>query len=833
MTHHFCSSLRSFMRTFYCIIIFTAVAVCYSVHVSAALSPVGVNKTVSNVPPDKTTTEEEKQPQPDKRNLSDLIPKATDLSKSLLEMKVELSALQDTSKIQDHLLEFSQEKNLLQEQLHTLLIDPQGKVMQLTNLQSRLQTIISKVSTTAKEQDKSITVLDTWVDFWSKEKKDLPHWEHGLGAGSSLPEVQQVLDRLQNTVAQADDIINTELLPLLALQEKTGHLQIEIHKLHLRMQKLFETTFQKKIYQHAPFLLSADFITQFNKELLKNTIKGIEQVFHPDISVFKKEKLKISAAIILFFILLSSFYSSSRSLAASAHWNFFHQRPISVALFISLFCFFIISDELPPFWLTVLRAFALICTIRISRAIITDKLQKNFITRLALLLLATNLIYLITLPMPLVRIYVISISVTLIIFSISQQITSKKSEKRPIWLTWGQRIGALSLIIILFAEINGRSELAYYIFVATLKTLFAVLLVWILYLIILVLIDIALHYVPIPLLQKNTKPLIAMIQPLLFTGALVILTGEALIDWRLFPTSAEAITYISHLGVTFGKDRISIGLLLAALLIIYTAYCLSKIIQSILLQSVLPRKNVDKGVQHSIATLLHYLIMLIGFLMALQALGFSLTNLTILGGALGVGIGFGLQAIINNFASGLILLFERPIKVGDTIQIGEELAEVKELGLRATTVQTFDNAEIVVPNSDLVTSQVTNWTLLERRVRIKIPIGVAYGSNVEKVLKILLDCAEERPEILDTPKPRALFLAFGASSLDFELRVFIPEFTNRRQVQSDLNVDINREFADAGLEIPFQQNDLHIRSIDPETADMISEKCAAYSDKSV
>lgn len=832
MNQHFRLSPYSVMRSLYCIIFFATVILNCSANASAAVSPIAINTKDSNQPPAETVTDAEKQPKPEERHLSDLIPKATDLSKALIEMEAELTALQDTSKTQDRLLEFSQEKNQLQEQLHTLLIDPQGRVQQLTSLQSMLQEIIRKVSTTAENQDKSIAVLDTWIDFWSKEKKDLTQWETGLGASSSLPEVQVVLDRLQNTVEQAEKTINTELLPLLELQEKTGHLQVEIHKLHLRMQNLFENTFQQKIYQHAPFLLSADFINQFNKALLKRTIDGIQQAFHPDIRFLKKEKLKFSAALILFTILLATFYSNKKSLAASARWDFFHQRPISVAFFISMFLFFIVSNKLPVFWLTISRALILISTIRISRVIITNKLQKNFVTRLAILLLATNLISLINLPMPMVRMYVICVSLSLILFSISQLIAIKETIKKPAWLTWAKGIGTLSLIIILFAEINGRAELAYFVFVASLKTLFAGLLVWILYLIILVLLEMVLHYAPLPLLQKNRKPIMAMIQPLLVIGALLLLMGEALVDWRLFPTSTDTITYISHLGVTFGESRVSLGLLSAASFLLYSAYCISKILQSILLHSVLPHKNVDKGVQHSITTLLHYSIMLIGFLLALQALGFSLTNLTILGGALGLGIGFGLQAIINNFASGLILLFERPIKVGDTIQIGEELAEVKELGLRATIVQTPDNAKIVVPNSDLVTSQVTNWTLQERRTRIKIPVGVAYGSDVEMVLRILLECAEERPEILNTPKPSALFLAFGASSLDFELRVFIPEFTNRRQVQSELNVDINREFTDAGIEIPFPQNDLHIRSIDAATADKISGKTSDHLDRS-
>jgi small-conductance mechanosensitive channel len=178
-----------------------------------------------------------------------------------------------------------------------------------------------------------------------------------------------------------------------------------------------------------------------------------------------------------------------------------------------------------------------------------------------------------------------------------------------------------------------------------------------------------------------------------------------------------------------------------------------------------------------------------------------------------VGIGFGLQAIVNNFASGLILLFERPVKVGDTIQIGDQLGEVRDLGLRATVIKTYDSAEIVVPNSDLITGQLTNWTLAERRIRLKLPVGVAYGSDVEQVMALLMECAAENPKALKTPAPRVLFLAFGASSLDFELRVWIGEFTDRRIVQSDINRAIEKKLREAGIEIPFPQQDIYLRGL--------------------
>jgi small-conductance mechanosensitive channel len=313
------------------------------------------------------------------------------------------------------------------------------------------------------------------------------------------------------------------------------------------------------------------------------------------------------------------------------------------------------------------------------------------------------------------------------------------------------------------------------------------------------------------IILKSLKPIIAWLHILFLVAIQGVVLG-------FFSTVKEAFVGIFNLGFKVSSLHISPGFFLTVIFVIYGALLTSKAIQALLLKKILPHYGAEKGVQLSITRLVHYGILTIGFLIMLRFLGFELNQLTLLGGALGVGIGFGLQAIVNNFASGLILLFERPIKVGDTIQIGTEIGEVKHLGLRATIIQTFDNAEIVVPNSDLITGQVTNWTLGERKVRIRVPVGVAYGTDVAKVLKILLACAEANPMVLDTPKPVSFFLAFGASSLDFELRVWIPEFLNKTQVLSDLNQDIENEFALNNIEIPFPQTDLHLRSVDEGAA---------------
>jgi small-conductance mechanosensitive channel len=182
--------------------------------------------------------------------------------------------------------------------------------------------------------------------------------------------------------------------------------------------------------------------------------------------------------------------------------------------------------------------------------------------------------------------------------------------------------------------------------------------------------------------------------------------------------------------------------------------------------------------------------------------------------ALGVGIGFGLQSIVNNFVSGLILLFERPVRVGDFIELGGKWAEIKNIGLRATTVQTLDQADVIIPNADLVTNQVINWTLSNRRVRLIIPVGVAYGSDISLVMETLMTCAIESLKVAKIPEPQVLYLSFGESTLDFELRVWVPNAEERMTVISELHQEIDRRFREAKIEIAFPQQDIHLRSVD-------------------
>jgi len=211
--------------------------------------------------------------------------------------------------------------------------------------------------------------------------------------------------------------------------------------------------------------------------------------------------------------------------------------------------------------------------------------------------------------------------------------------------------------------------------------------------------------------------------------------------------------------------------------------------------------------------LVHYAIVAAGFFFAVGALGVDFKNITILAGAFSIGIGFGLQNIVNNFVSGLILLFERPIKVDDVVMIDGEWARIKKLGLRATIVQTFGGSDVIVPNSDLVSTRVINWTLSNRLMRLAIPVGVAYGSDVPRVMRTLQEVGEAHPKVSEDPEPQVMFLSFGGSSLDFELRAWV-EVDDFVRIRSDLHQEVDRRFREEGIEIAFPQHDLHLRTVD-------------------
>jgi small-conductance mechanosensitive channel len=267
-----------------------------------------------------------------------------------------------------------------------------------------------------------------------------------------------------------------------------------------------------------------------------------------------------------------------------------------------------------------------------------------------------------------------------------------------------------------------------------------------------------------------------------------------------------------------GETELTLWLMLYLIVLVVLLFFLTGKLKNWVVNHLLARSHIEIGIRQAIGSILRYIFIVIGFLIILQTAGIDLTALNILAGAVGIGLGFGLQNIANNFISGLIILFERPIKIGDRIEVDDIAGDVVTIGARSTTVVTNDNISIIVPNSKFISENVINWSYNDRQVRFKIPVSVAYNSDVRLVEKLLLDVANENSDVLSDPAPGVRFLEFGESGLHFELRAWSASLLHRQgKLLSALNFAILDKFREHGIEMPYPQRDIRMRGFDAES----------------
>jgi small-conductance mechanosensitive channel len=294
----------------------------------------------------------------------------------------------------------------------------------------------------------------------------------------------------------------------------------------------------------------------------------------------------------------------------------------------------------------------------------------------------------------------------------------------------------------------------------------------------------------------------------------VLLVGVIVLMWGLPAAMLDQAGDMMIDGVDLGGFRLSlvnIGLAVAVLILLLTGV---RLVQRFLADQVLVQTRLELGVRDALVTGIGYVGYVLVALITFSVLGLNIGNIALIFGALSVGIGFGLQHVVSNFVAGLILLIQRPIKTGDWIVVGDQQGYVRRISVISTEVQTFDAAAVIIPNSTMLSSQVINWHLHNKLGRVVIRIGVSYDSDPEQVRKVLLACAEQNTDLLRRPAPQVLFREFGESSLDFELRFFLREIDELLRVSSDVRFAIKKAFAEAGIEIPYPQRDLHIKTVE-------------------
>ena len=293
--------------------------------------------------------------------------------------------------------------------------------------------------------------------------------------------------------------------------------------------------------------------------------------------------------------------------------------------------------------------------------------------------------------------------------------------------------------------------------------------------------------------------------------------------FRVLRPLQEWMKALFAFSLGFGNISVTVGGITLFWVSVFLSFWIAKTVRGVLAEDVLPLMTLPRGVANSASTMTYYVLLILGLMLALTAAGFELSQVTLVLGALSVGIGFGLQTVVNNFVSGLILMFERPIQPGDTVEVAGMVGTIRDIGMRATTFTTFEGADVVVPNGMLLSEKLINWTLNTTTRRIELPVGVAYGSDPAQVAVLLRQVADATEGVARQPGPSVLFTGFGASSLDFSVRAWA-SFDDHVFVRSRLALAVHAALKEAGIEIPFPQQDLHLRSVAPGLFDGLQRR---------
>jgi potassium-dependent mechanosensitive channel len=569
-----------------------------------------------------------------------------------------------------------------------------------------------------------------------------------------------------------------------------------------------------------PPLLSYEFFGQFDQGLRDEARFGAQAALDVDLRVMRGQSWILLAQVLL-ALSIAIFIRRHRHRAdGDQEWSFIVNHPWATGIFASMAALAPLYSAAPAlWWLAVWMLFAFSAAVLIA-GLVQNPLKRFTVFLLATVLLASLLLQLIGLPVPLYRLYVTGVALgglPLALLLARYNTARHHGVIRP--FTVGLRFAALICLFIVLAQLGGYDALAARLFDASIKAVF----IGIFALMTIRLGQGAIDYLlGLPLLRQRSfvqhygeelgRRLKGILIALVWLGALF----NILLVLGIYDSFAHAREELATLGIFVGQVQLTLPMVLLALLVLYLSIQVSWVLRATLDTQVFPYSTVDRGVRDSIKKLLHYFLVFFGFLLAMSLAGVELRNFAVLAGAFGIGIGFGLQNIVNNFVSGLILLFERPVKVGDMVVIDQDWGRVISIGLRSTVIETFDGSELIVPNSQLISEKVTNWTLTTTRSRVVMPVGVAYGSDLALVLRILEEAGENHPLVLPEPAPSSIFIGFGDSSLDFELRCWIADVKMRLSVRSDIGQFIDRRFREEGVEIPFPQRDLHLRSVDGE-----------------
>ena len=748
--------------------------------------------------------------------LAEIIPLATALSERRASLEKALAGGVEVTRVEQQLRDISARVDGYARQFLALQAAVGPRAGRLPQLKAEIKSagdVLAGVSTSVAEK---VRTLGNLRKAWLAEQQRWHAWHAAWLQEAPLEQITSTMTTSQGVIEAALVFLQQHLEPLLTLQGQAGTLQTRINALTAEVGGLIALSQGGALADTSPAMFSGQYVAQLTAALGTGIHTGLVQISWPAQAFLLQQGwvLVLQGGLALMLALVLVRYRPR--LEHVEHWQFVARRPIAAGLLAGLMsgiAFYKSPSDMVRLALGVPIGIAFV---RLIDGLVAEGWRRQFLYGLLLLSMTVNLFYVLGLPLALFRLFILVAALVSLLCCLRWAAESRRLREARLY-AWVLRLASVVFAVVLCTELWGEAKLAELLLVSLLRTLGTVLVFGLLRYLVRGGLEWAVYSAAsrhAALLGHNTA---VVMQRLAWLGDVligVVLLSVLLMTWQVYDSPAEAITGLLSVQATIGSQQITLGLVILALAALGASYLASWMLQTLLTENVLARRHVDTGVSLAVTRLLHYALVSAGFMLALVMLGVDLTKLTLLVSALGVGIGFGLQTIVNNFVCGLILLLERPLRVGDTIELGGQMVKIASIGLRSTTVRTADQAEVIVPNTDLITNRVTNWTLTNRQARSLIPVGVAYGSDIALVMQTLRECALAHPQVLQSPEPQVLLRNFGDSALDFELYVWVADLDTRTHVASNLRQDIARRFRQAGIEIPFPQRDLHVRSVE-------------------
>jgi len=768
---------------------------------------------------DKTQQSGTQQPVIIEYNLSELVPQATALSVNLASLEKNISDIPDMTSIKKQYTEMALRISDALQKLDALKSEPRRNYDRLLRLRQDLAHEKDVFERQTRPLNVSLQLLDKRDLQWQTEKEYWIDLQSNFLKQRSLDKLGPVFENTERTISVAQNLIRKHIENLVAVQISGGLVKSKIDKLDIKLRALLLSA--RKVFMHgqASPMYSLVFYSQFNRDLWQTGWEGFGLMGLPDVRFFAQHDIVYTLLILLFLFLSVLIYRNYEQLKEAEYLGFVARRPVAVVFFVSALLAALHHEfwEAPPSIHLMNTIIGGIACVRLLSGVLEQAWKRQAAYGVMLSYILMQVLLSSGLPVPLFRFYTLISAVLGIWFCLkwaSESIATEESSSYSVLL----RLAALLFIIIVIAEFWGETGIAAYLYISLFKSM-AIILPIILFI---YMIKSGLNwlYFSSPLwqikLMRNDAGEFAKKTGFIIEAFIYffIMLPAILSALKVFDSVPEAISSLLSPGFIVGGEKISIGVIFASLVILYSSFLASHIIPKVMLDEQVSGQKMERGVRNSVGRLLQYFIVFIGFLIVLSLVGLDLTKFTIMLSAFSIGIGFGMQSIVNNFVSGLIMLFERPLREGDSIDINNERATIKKIGLRSTVVKKLDEAEVIIPNADLINAPVTNWTLSNREFRLNMPVSVAYGSNVSLVEEVLMGCAKENNNVINSPTPQVLFVNFGESSLDFEVRAWIKEGDDRMLVKSEIYHEIDRRFRELNIAIPFPQRDLHLRSVD-------------------